>query len=111
MIEAKLECGETFLFHPPSSPSGDRLREYSVSHAESTRSEAQAVAQVLRKAVGVPPGAKPAEVICIDCGDPGETLVSGQWVQDDETNVVQIYLRPGVGTWVVQLVWSRRRGA
>jgi hypothetical protein len=110
LIAGQVECGEAYLFDTPSSPSGDRLREVSLSHAELSRAEALVAANLLIRAVDPPSDAGAAQIACIDCGDPGEELASRQWTREGETNMLQVFLRPGVRSFVVALVWSRRSG-
>jgi hypothetical protein len=106
LIHGHLECGEHYLFEAPSSGG---LREVSFSHAELSRSEAVATANLLIKAVDPPPDAGPAQKLCIDCGDPGDQLASRQWTHEGETNMLEVYLRPEVSAFVIALTWSRHR--
>jgi hypothetical protein len=109
LIEGRVECGETYLFDIPSSPSGDRLREVFLSQAQLSRAEALSAAGLLIQAVDPPSDAGAAQVVCFDCGDPGEELTSRQWIREGEKNMLQVHLHPGVGSFVVDLIWSRRR--
>ena len=109
LIEGHVECGELYLFETPSSPGGERLREVTFSHAELSRPEALASARLFIQAVAPPPDGGPAQTICIDCGDPGEQILSRRWTLEGETSMLQIYLRPGVRSFVVAVTWSQRR--
>ena len=92
LIEGRLECGDISSLDIPSSPSGDRLREVFLSHAQPSRAEALSAAGLLIQAVDPPSDAAAAQVVCIDCGDPGEELTSRQWIREGETNMLQMHL-------------------
>jgi hypothetical protein len=109
VIEGRLECGERYLFAAPVAGKGDWLREFTLNHAEVDRSQALAVASLLAEAVGAPDDAEPAVTVCIHCADPGEEILSRQWEDNGETSRLQVYLRQGVRSFVVTVVWSRSR--
>jgi hypothetical protein len=113
LIDGRLECGETYRFFPPVAGGGDTLREFWLSHAEVRREDAFSVARHIERLIAPPPDAGRAQRICIDCGDPGDEIVSRQWSLRrelrTESNMLQIYLHQGVGTHVLDLTWVRLR--
>jgi hypothetical protein len=113
LIDGRLECGETYRFFPPVAGSGDTLREFWLSHAEPRREDALSVAHQIERLIGPPPDAGRAQRICVDCGDPGDEVVSRQWLLRRElrieSNMLQIYVRQGARTHVLDLTWVRSR--
>src|SRR5262249_14931121 len=106
VIQGRLECGEEYLFESAGS---DGLREVLFTHSELTRAEALKTADLMIRAVEPPPDAGAPHKICIDCGDPGEQLAAREWTHEGETNILEVYLRSGEGTFVVAVTWWRHR--
>jgi hypothetical protein len=109
VINGILECGERYEFTAPGSRVGERLREFSLRHAELTESAALSVARQLTELAGPPDNAEPYETLCIDCGDRGRLLVGRRWTVDNQVNRLEVYLQEGTGTFVIALTWSQRQ--
>jgi len=105
IIDGIPECAEDYLFDVQRSP--ERLEQVTIAHVESSREAALAAIDGFAAAVNAPDDAGPSNMVCFDCGDPGQKMVDRLWTSAGDTHSLRVFLREGAGTVVINLEWAR----
>jgi hypothetical protein len=85
----------------------ERLEQVTIAHVESSREAALAAIDGFAAAVNAPDDAGPSNMVCFDCGDPGQKMVDRLWTSAGDTHSLRVFLREGAGTVVINLEWAR----